>query len=209
MEPLIYGESPLADYLEGRASPDHITHQDVPQSPTSPFAPQVAHLRQQLQTLRRSATIATQAAEDRTLERFRYLIVASQLLSDDPKPRSNLVEQDEAITSTFTVRGAFVSAFLSFFAAWLASSITRRRRTWSEISWLEFCIYTSLVVGFTTFLAILARRRYIRFVQKACVSALSILVHEAHDVDGTVSSSLRLIQEVEVVARGYNMYVFL
>jgi hypothetical protein len=94
--------------------------------------------------------------------------------------------------------------------AWSLHLLQRRYRTPRTISssWSELCIYTSLFVGACLVLFWFARRQYLEFVRQSAVSALGRAVASSHNYDGIATEALRFVQEVEVVSRGYDMWVW-
>lgn len=103
MEAVIYEESPLADYLEGDANPFEPTDTLPPTPPQ--FAPTgLPRVRDRLRALRDTATSVASLSDERALERFRYIFVASQLLSDDVHPRTRPPDDDSCLTTSLTAR---------------------------------------------------------------------------------------------------------
>ncbi|KAJ4689398.1 hypothetical protein HRR95_000765 [Exophiala dermatitidis] len=115
MEALIYDESPIAECLEADAVPFETV---VPPSPTpsiQAFAPRgLPKLRKGLRTIRQTAATVTDVANEEFLERFRYIIVASQLLYDDPKPRRQSQDERTIELQPLSIRGAAITAGISF-----------------------------------------------------------------------------------------------
>ncbi|OAG41295.1 hypothetical protein AYO21_04458 [Fonsecaea monophora] len=109
MEALIYNDSPIAEYLEGDAIPFEATE---PSSPVScaqrTYAPRgLPKLREQLRTIRQTAAYVTDVANEQFLERFRYVIVASQLLADEPKPRRQPLQNEQPFAPhSLSLRGS-------------------------------------------------------------------------------------------------------
>jgi len=199
MDALVYEDSPLADYLEGQAIPYDIPRPATP-SPSS-FAP--PSFRERIRSIRKNATNIQPVSSEQILEQFRYIIVASQLLSDEAPPRpveNEAYEQDQSL-----LHGAVATAVLSFIAAWTLHWLRSRRSTLRALTWFElgpYCIAT-FCVGVVVLL--FSRRQYSKYVQKAAAASLTQLVNQAHTFDSTASRTLRFIQEVELVARGYDL----
>ena len=204
MEALIYDESPLANYLEGDAAP----FESTPTAPLTPpqYAPTgLPRVRDRLRALRDTATSVANLADERFLERFRYTIVASQLLSDDSNPRTRPPD-DDPLNISLSLRGALFTTGLSFILPWLVHWVRSQPHNSDPSSWTQICCYLAVAAGATLFLSVALRRQYSRFVRQSAVSAASQFVSEAHGFDTTASAALRYIQEVEVVARGYQMW---
>jgi hypothetical protein len=50
------------------------------------------------------------------------------------------------------------------------------------------------------------RRRWLRYQKDKALSEIDMFVANSHDFDGSTTAALALIQEVELVSRGYRMY---
>jgi lipid-A-disaccharide synthase-like uncharacterized protein len=205
MEALIYDESPIAEYLEADAIPFEAA--DLPSTPPRTFAPRgLPKLRERLRAFRQTAASVTDVANEKFLERFRYTIVASQLLQDDPKPRRHLQDDEQAFqANTFSTRGAFITAGFSFSIAWFLHFLRRRYETQQALGLYEICIYMLLVFGGFVLLVYFARRQYLEFIRRSAGSTLGRVIAESHNLDTVTTAGLRFIQEVEVVSRGYEM----
>jgi hypothetical protein len=205
MEALVYDESPLADVLEGNAS----SHSNSPPpSPTNPphsqYAPRaLPQLRDKLRSISRTARSVATGSSDQFLERFRYGIVASQLLSEDAKTHSQ--SPLESQTLPLSVRGAASATLLSFATAWLLHWFQQLLQDPTSLSWSETCLYLVLGACMMTFILYAARRQYRKFVRQAAALACSQMVLACQNFDDAAGQTIRFIQEVEVVARGYEI----
>lgn len=205
MEALIYNESPIAEYLEADAVP--FEPADPPQTPPRTFAPQgLPKLQERLRAFRQTASSVTDVANEKFLERFRYTIVASQLLQDDPKPRRHVQDDEQALqATTFSTRGAVMTAVVSFSIAWFLHFLRRRYQTQHSVAWPEACISLLLILGGLFVIAYVARRQYLEFIRRSTALTLGKVVAESYNFDTVTTAGLRFIQEVEVVSRGYEM----
>jgi Mysoin-binding motif of peroxisomes len=208
MEALIYDETPLADYLEGDASPSEPT----PNTSSPPTLPQYApkglpRVRSQLRALRDTARSVANLSDERFLDRFRYIIIASQLLSEDSKPRTRPADDDSSLSMSLSLRGALLTTGLSFFVPWLLHWVRILFRNPARTSWTQICLYPILAFAAALFLIAAFRRQYARFVRQSTALAASKFVSESHKFDTATSAVLRYVQEIEVVARGYHMSV--
>ncbi|MCJ1283727.1 hypothetical protein MMC26_003058 [Xylographa opegraphella] len=144
------------------------------------------------------------------LEQFRYTIIASQLFSDHPKTTVHnsystgpevVAEQD--LQANFTWEGIYLTAGIAF-AFVLAIHCTRNIiRTYSS-GWRLFLvtvIFALVAIALNTFY----RRQYLLYVRNQAISSASSLVENAHSLDATTSAAITLIQEVELVSRGYRI----
>lgn len=209
MEPLIYNESPLAEYLEADAIPFEIADSSPPPSPLiKTFAPHgLPKLRERLRNIRQTAAAVTDVANEEFLERFRYLIVASQLLSNDPKPRRQRQNEQTIDPPPFSIKGALITAGLSFSLAWFLHTLRRRQRGHIPFPLSQLLTYALVLLGGCIIFIYFARRQYLEFVRQSAGSVLGNLVLNSHHIDNTANEGLRFAQEVEVVSRGYEMQV--
>lgn len=201
MDSLVYEDTPLAEFLEGDAIPYDDPRADTP-PPT--FAPQgLPNVRDRLRTIRRSATSIQLTSSEQILEQFRYIIVASQLFSDEAPTRR--VDKGAQDRDGGLLRGAVLTGLLSFAAAWSLHWLRTSEYTLGYLSWLELGIYctASFVLGVS--LLLVTRHQYSKYVQKIAANSLTRLVNESHTFDSTAGKTLRFIQEVELVSRGYEL----
>lgn len=156
------------------------------------------------------ATKLDRADNSRFIEQFRYTIVASQLLSGhsvlgQPVPvQSSISEvgdgQDPNIPSqTGLVLTAAGALGLAWFIRWVCSggimNLTKIR-----------------VVAFVVIFAVAGvasqayvRQQWLRWVRQQLLIETSTLVSKAQDFDSASSAAVALIQEVELVSRGYRL----
>jgi hypothetical protein len=153
----------------------------------------------------------------RFLERFRYIIVASQLLNghvntshyDRKTDTDNLFSEDDggslfsnpyAKARYWVGSGGFVLA-TSFLLSWVF-----RGTSGSGFSKGRAVIATvlSLIVGI--FLFTRARRKWLRSLRSKAVEFAAVFVQNCQTFDILASNAVTLIQEVELVSRGYQLY---
>ncbi|KIW76660.1 hypothetical protein Z517_09104 [Fonsecaea pedrosoi CBS 271.37] len=210
MEALIYNDSPIAEYLEGDAIPFEATE---PSSPVScaqrTYAPRgLPKLREQLRTIRQTAAYVTDVANEQFLERFRYVIVASQLLADEPKPRRQPLQNEQPFAPhSLSLRGACITAGISFSVAWSLHLLQRGYPTSQShhSTWSEICVYSLSLLGVCLVLLYFGRRQYLEFLRQCAGLTLGNLVTNSHNYDSSAVEALRFIQEVEIVSRGYEI----
>ncbi|KAL4972677.1 Mysoin-binding motif of peroxisomes-domain-containing protein [Aspergillus desertorum] len=152
---------------------------------------------------------------ERFLEQFGYVIVASQLLNEHSAPSytsatdvlSNTVPTDlPAISTTFGLQGAFVTASTSFSIAWLLH--WSRPRAGTGINPRKVGILLVLVPMLGVLFYAFARRQWLKYLRHQAVEAAVLLIGNAQGFDSAASASVVFIQEVELVSRGYRMRVF-
>ena len=202
MEALIYDESPLAGYLEPTEST----------TATTPFPPQYAprglpqvSFGDRLRQLRLTARSVASFSDGQFLERFRYVMVASQLL-DDFKSRSRPTYGQTSTSITVSFNGVLFATILSFFVAWSLNWLRNRAQHTTPISWNEITLYLVVAACCGLLIGAVGRRQYQKFVRESASVAATRLITESHKFDATAGASIRYVQEVEVVARGYEMY---
>jgi hypothetical protein len=159
----------------------------------------------------------TKGEHERFLEQFRYLIIASQLLVEQSRParrktNESLPEVDHVFPSqqrsdfdALTIHGVLATAVSSFLVAWafhwVRSSTTDSARTLSTKILSILLLVCGLVLGFCSY----AWRYRSQRLRRNVIDAVSSLIAESHTLDGLISTALTLVQEIEVVARGYEM----
>ncbi|KAL9640877.1 MAG: hypothetical protein Q9204_000526 [Flavoplaca sp. TL-2023a] len=151
----------------------------------------------------------------RFLEQFRYTIIASQLLNDAPNPGAkrrhasqisgtgppDIIHNDEAPVVSW--KGLATTALAAFAVAWsvhwtryIAESTSNR---WPLVLTPTVAILICIVL-YLSF-----RRQWLYWLRDQALRSASNLVTEAQDLDAVVSASINLIQEVELVSRGYRI----
>ena len=205
MDALVYEDSPLAEYLEGEGLVFQDNEDTIYSETSQPsFAPKGGpSFTDRIRKIRNSATALHPQSSGQIIEQFRYIIVASQLLSDEAPPRP--VHNDSNEHDKGLLRGAVATGLLSFIAAWTLHWLRSRTSSFSTLSWLEVSIYclASFCGGVVILLA--GRRQYSKYVQKAAASSLTGLVNEAQGFDTSIARTVRFIQEIELVSRGYEL----
>ncbi|KHN95266.1 Proliferating cell nuclear antigen, PCNA [Metarhizium album ARSEF 1941] len=253
MEPIVYEQSPLADYLkdggdasdadwaaaDGSPRLSSLEYESSPPPSPSPFAPtgrpmvktrfrgEAPGLLQtdvpralgattRLQSIRRNCSAAVVASIDRAdnskfLEQFRYTIIASQLLSGisilGHRPTAPGVpgadagdEHDQSLLATEGILASILAALtIAVILSWLLGStplhVTRKR--------LAFLLVL-LVAGF--FLGkIYMRRQRLRNKRKQSLAEVATFVSNSNDFDSASEATLSLVQEVELISRGYRI----
>lgn len=156
------------------------------------------------------------AENNRFLEQFRYTIIASQLLNDVPSStvykrqtpaqgsdaRLLSVNADEQMVA-FSWSGTALTVLAAFAFAWsvhwtrnYAQSTTQR---WPLLLIPIIAVITCLV------LYVYFRRQWLHWLRTQAVESASTLVVGAQNLDAAVSASVNMIQEVELICRGYRM----
>ncbi|KAH8813988.1 Mysoin-binding motif of peroxisomes-domain-containing protein [Hyaloscypha sp. PMI_1271] len=148
----------------------------------------------------------------RFLEHFRYTIVASQLLSahsylgqavHGQSRDSSLRTLNAPLPGSFTLAGAGLTAVLAFALAWLihwtrgdGDFVAGRGRRAVFLAVMGVFI----VVGYAYI-----RRQWLQYLRQQTLVEISEFVGTAHDFDTAAAGALILVQEVELVSRGYRI----
>jgi len=150
----------------------------------------------------------------RFLERFRYTIVASQLLSSqsylgqastgplkDPKFPPPLPPQYAALS----IAGVLVTSSLAFGLTWLVhwarGGYNRAFRN-SRVLILLVAIACSTIVIYAYM-----RRQWLQYLRQQTISEITTFIGIAQEFDHVAAGAMNLVQEVELVSRGYRMLV--
>ncbi|KAJ6125406.1 Proliferating cell nuclear antigen PCNA [Penicillium samsonianum] len=242
MESIVYENSPLADYLEGeggneeswpveenQSDDDHTRSSDFAPRGASKFQDRVRNKLPKPLNLRgtpqgeligklygacSSALNVRLARSDneRFLEQFGYVIVASQLLNEHSAPSYTSAadvlsaKQPSALPSlstTFGIQGAIVTAATSFSIAWLLH--WSRARTGSGLSLKKIGVLLILVPAVGVFFYAFAKRQWLKYLRHQAVEAAGAFIGNAQGFDSAASASVVFIQEVELVSRGYRI----
>ncbi|KAH2902273.1 hypothetical protein KXW22_009266 [Aspergillus fumigatus] len=149
---------------------------------------------------------------ERFLEQFGYVIVASQLLNEHSAPsytsaadvlsNSNPVDLP-SLSTTFGVQGAVVTASTSFSIAWLVH--WSRSRTGSGFNPRKVGVLLVLVPVLGVLFYAFVRRQWLKYLRHQAVDAAVVFISNAQSFDSAASASVVFIQEVELVSRGYRI----
>lgn len=149
---------------------------------------------------------------ERFLEQFGYVIVASQLLNEHNAPsytsaadilaNSHPVDLP-SISTTFGLQGAVVTASTSFSIAWLLH--WSRSRTGSGLNPRKVGVLLVLVPVIGVLFYAFAKRQWLKYLRHQAVEAAVSFIGNAQGFDSAASASVVFIQEVELVSRGYRI----
>ncbi|KAF7557860.1 hypothetical protein G7046_g5945 [Stylonectria norvegica] len=164
-----------------------------------------------LRSARRNYSAAVAASIDRAdnakfLEQFRYTIIASQLLSGHSglgqyQLNANAAEYSsnnvESILSTEGIIASILAALaVTVILSWVVESgITRKRL----IFLLVLCA-VAVLLG-----QIYMKRQWLRYRREQSLSEITTLISNSHNFDSATGAALSLVQEVELVSRGYRI----
>lgn len=148
------------------------------------------------------------------LERLRFTIIASQLLSDRialtgyiPSSAANgpdkrLLDLDSD-GSVYTATGLLGTALAAFCLVW--SIHWARPSNSGQVSWWRMILVSSTLLALIALVYVILQRQYTRFVRSLTLEAASSMVTNAQSFDSAASAASTLIQAVEVVSRGYRV----
>ncbi|KAG4026216.1 hypothetical protein MFRU_043g00210 [Monilinia fructicola] len=146
------------------------------------------------------------------LERFRYVIVASQLLNTDSFLGQTGHGQSRDATGPildapqlgpFTLSGAAATAALAFSFTWLIHW-TRGNGTFVSGK-IRLAILSTTIILSGVILYTYVRRQWLQYLRQQSIVEASQFVHKAQEFDAVAAGALTLVQEVELVSRGYRL----
>lgn len=152
---------------------------------------------------------------ERFLEQFGYVIVASQLLNEHSAPSytsaADVLSAAQpadlpSLSTTFGLHGAAVTAVTSFSIAFLLH--WGRSKTGSGLNPRRVGILLILVPVLGILFYAFAKRQWLKYLRHQAVEAAGTFIGNAQGFDSAASASVVFIQEVELVSRGYRMYDF-
>ncbi|KAF2634983.1 hypothetical protein P280DRAFT_474272 [Massarina eburnea CBS 473.64] len=147
------------------------------------------------------------ADNQRFLEHFRYLIVASQLLNESGGLRQSTLPSfaldgrgaPQFQAASITVTGAALTAATAFLLVWLIHwSRGQASKGRSVVVLVVFATIAATVYAYI-------RRQWLQYLRHQAVEGASTLVTNLQAFEASTSSALALIQEVELVSRGYRL----
>ncbi|KAJ5084822.1 hypothetical protein NUU61_009401 [Penicillium alfredii] len=145
----------------------------------------------------------------RFLEQFGYVIVASQLLNEHSAPSytsaadvlsASHPAELPSLSSTFGMQGAIVTATASFSIAWLLH--WSRSRTGPGLNPRRVGVLLILVPVVGVLFYAFAKRQWLKYLRHQAVEAAGAFITNAQGFDSAASASVVFIQEVELVSRG-------
>ncbi|KAK4128607.1 hypothetical protein N657DRAFT_629673 [Parathielavia appendiculata] len=167
-------------------------------------------------TLRNSYSKAVASRIDRSdnlkfIEQFRYTIVASQLLSGHSiagqqnyhnRPKDAPEATLTGVTPTSTT-GLLATAAAALVVAWMVkwvysggySHLTKKRVAFSAAFMVAVAVVSQAYF----------RQQWLRYLRDQALDEVTTFVSKSQDFDSACSAALALIQEVELVSRGYRI----
>jgi len=150
------------------------------------------------------------------LEQFRYTIVASQLLNEHSNPntykrqrfpppirdRQSGWENKQHLAPSAV--GLFTTGATAFVLAWAVRWLKSEAVT--HYSRSRITVIALAVVVLIMFFYYYLRHQWLQYLRNQAVESASSLTINAQEFDAAVFAGITLIQEVELVSRGYSMY---
>ncbi|KAF2874813.1 Mysoin-binding motif of peroxisomes-domain-containing protein [Massariosphaeria phaeospora] len=235
MENIILEDSPLAQFLEGQGRGASTPPSPVTSSHAVSFAPRGPSTLQsrirdrlprplQIPSARHGSITRIhnaysravnsrlgRADNERFLEHFRYLVVASQLLNEQGSLRTAALPNfafegaagpQEFKVATTNLTGAVLTASTAFVLVWLVHWSRGRSSSYSNGRFLVgVTLFAAVATAFYTYM----RRQWLQSLRQKAVEGAAALVTNLQAFETSTSSALALIQEVELVSRGYRL----
>lgn len=144
------------------------------------------------------------------MEHFRYLIVASQLLGGHDALRTAALPSfaadgrlgpQEFKVATISPTGAALTGATAFVLVWLVHWARRQpgaSKARLVLVLLVFAAVATAVYGYM-------RRQWLQYLRQEAVDGAAALVTNLQAFEASTSSALALVQEVELVSRGYRL----
>jgi len=147
----------------------------------------------------------------RFLEQFRYIIVASQLLNSHSylgqpivPSRQLTLPTPDAPQQVLTLSGTATTAGVAFGLAWMIHWVRGGKQGTGLGRLATLCVVVGMlaVVSYSY-----VRRQWLQYLRQQNLAEVSHYVGIAQEFDTAASAALTLVQEVELVSRGYRLYV--
>lgn len=155
------------------------------------------------------ASTIDRADNTKFLEQFRYTIVASQLLNGQSiLGQQHLLHHQSdgppvAHMNNPTTTGLILTASGAVIVAWLVSWVYSGG--YAHLTKKRVLVTVALLVIAAIFSRAYIKHQWLRYLQEQAVTEVSTLVSRSQDFDSASSAAAALIQEVELVSRGYRM----
>lgn len=155
-----------------------------------------------------------QTEDARFQEHFRYLLVASQLLNEFPelgslhttqaesRPDAAATSQDYRYNQPLTVAGAAVATGLAFAVILLLHWARSTRLPQRKLLVAVACVAT-----FGVLLYVRLRLQGVKHLRQRVITSASDLTANIRGLELTSTAALSLIQEVELVSKGYRLSI--
>jgi hypothetical protein len=105
----------------------------------------------------------------------------------------------------FTLTGAAITATVAFGIVWTIHWVRRAGSRSSASGRTAVAITIFVVLATSTYAYV--RRQWLQYLRQQTLVETSSFVAKAQGLDTAISAAVTLIQEVELVSRGYRMYL--
>lgn len=113
----------------------------------------------------------------------------------------------ERIRFKISLVGISLTGVTAFVLAWVAHRL--RTFNFTDVDPRRALPHLFVLVAFTTVIFVLVRQQWLKYVRSQAIDNASALVANAQNFNTVASSAIALIQEVELVSRGYGTYVYI
>lgn len=103
----------------------------------------------------------------------------------------------------FTLAGVAITASFAFALAWLIH--WTRGGGNSAIGMGRMAVILTLLIGFAVISYAYMRRQWLQYLRQQSLAEVSEFAVKAQEFDTVIGAALTLVQEVELVSRGYRM----
>ncbi|KAF9917152.1 hypothetical protein BX616_001793 [Lobosporangium transversale] len=224
---VVYEDSPLAHYLQEIQSEQHgmdLRHTAMPvhdpDPPPEPIGLRLAHNAADMFThlveyLTHTFSSSTSDTEDAEFEeRFKYFICTSPFLNRavtvHAHERGRRTDIPMTVEYTYKFNPGRFGYALGFgtLVTLVARSVLNRTRA-GRISWLRPLLSrptaVSLALASSAWILRILQRRNIQTTQNQALRSLQLLVNHCQSLDAKVNRAIMVIQEIELVSRGYRL----
>ena len=150
------------------------------------------------------------------LEQFRYIIVASQLLSEHTKPFAYKRQALPSPRGEWPLKSEHDKGFKPGPVGLAITGITAVGLAYfiKRLQGVKLSDYSTTTLGIVTVLCIFlminlyyySRRQWLHYLRLRSMENATSLTTNAQNFEAAATAAFTLIQEVELVSRGYNMY---
>ena len=157
----------------------------------------------------------SQSEDERFLERFRYIIIASQLLVERSRPISHQFDssvanaglENHSSTSSedVSLQGVIVTTMLSFTVAFSFHCLRAQVLDANTVHWTKACMLLLFITALAQAIYVYFQRRTSLRYRRDAIAGVSLLITQARALSDLARAAFMMIQEIEIVARGYQM----
>ncbi|TPX16717.1 uncharacterized protein E0L32_003658 [Thyridium curvatum] len=151
------------------------------------------------------------ADNSKFIEQFRYTIIASQLLTGHsalgvqhrPSTQDGSAKAGEHDALAPTTAGLMVAAAAAVALAWVISWVYMGG--YSYLTKKRVFVVLGLLVAVSVLGHAYIRQQWLRYIRSQALNEVTNFVTRSQDFDSATSAAVGLIQEVELVSRGYRL----